>query len=181
MSKVGHTKGYIQVLVAAPDSLLGTSAMVKITSVGRWSVFGQVIEILNHNTASSKKTPHHDESSLCNNSSGTCTCSEKMESCACGNDICCSQSTLKENGVSKDTVLPQNHKRQSLIGWILQKQKHFREKKGESEVTSQSIEKQGTREIKREWDFVDKALLGGIFISLVPIIALITARVIGSW
>ena len=31
-------------LVIAPDSLLGTSANVKITSVGRWSVFGYVIE-----------------------------------------------------------------------------------------------------------------------------------------
>uniref|UniRef100_A0ACD5UAC8 Uncharacterized protein n=1 Tax=Avena sativa TaxID=4498 RepID=A0ACD5UAC8_AVESA len=41
---VGHTKGYIQVLVIAPDSMLGTSADAKITSVGRWSVFGEVIE-----------------------------------------------------------------------------------------------------------------------------------------
>ncbi|KAI9084694.1 hypothetical protein K1719_033338 [Acacia pycnantha] len=174
---VGHTKGYIQVLVAAPDSSLGTSAMVKITSIGRWSVFGEVIETLNRtndNTASNKKTSHHDESSLCNNSSETGTCFEKMESCACGNDICCSQSMFKKNDVSRDTMLPQNHKRQSLIGWILQKQKHLRGKRVESELASQSIE-------KREWDFVDKALLGGIFISLLPIIALVVARVIWSW
>ncbi|KAL0927062.1 hypothetical protein M5K25_001217 [Dendrobium thyrsiflorum] len=41
---VGHTKGYVQVLVIAPDNILGTSTEVKITSVGRWSVFGEVIE-----------------------------------------------------------------------------------------------------------------------------------------
>ncbi|CAN6487070.1 unnamed protein product [Victoria cruziana] len=40
---VGHTKGYVQVLVIAPDSMLGTSVDVKITSVGRWSVFGDII------------------------------------------------------------------------------------------------------------------------------------------
>nr|XP_029118397.1 threonylcarbamoyladenosine tRNA methylthiotransferase isoform X2 [Elaeis guineensis] len=41
---VGHTKGYIQVLIIAPEGMLGTSTDVKITSVGRWSVFGEVIE-----------------------------------------------------------------------------------------------------------------------------------------
>ncbi|KAK1551662.1 hypothetical protein Q3G72_002233 [Acer saccharum] len=35
---VGHTKGYIQVLVIAKEDMLGASALVKITSVGRWSV-----------------------------------------------------------------------------------------------------------------------------------------------
>ncbi|XP_054813015.1 uncharacterized protein LOC129313715 isoform X2 [Prosopis cineraria] len=181
---VGHTKGYIQVLVDAPDSLLGTSAMVKITSVGRWSVFGQVIETLNHtsdNAASSKKMSQRDEASLCNNSSEAGTCLEKMESCACGNDVCCSQNSFKESDVSQDTILPQNHKRQNLIGWILQKQKHLRGRRVESELSSESIEKQETRVITREWNFLDKALLGGIFISLLPIIALVLARVIWSW
>ncbi|CAA6660450.1 unnamed protein product [Spirodela intermedia] len=41
---VGHTKGYIQVLVIAPERMLGTSADVKIISVGRWSVFGEILE-----------------------------------------------------------------------------------------------------------------------------------------
>lgn len=31
-------------LIIAPESMLGTSTDVKITSVGRWSVFGEVIE-----------------------------------------------------------------------------------------------------------------------------------------
>ncbi|KAG1331107.1 putative threonylcarbamoyladenosine tRNA methylthiotransferase [Cocos nucifera] len=42
--QVGHTKGYIQVLIIARESMLGTSTDVKITSVGRWSVFGEVIQ-----------------------------------------------------------------------------------------------------------------------------------------
>lgn len=40
---VGHTKSYVQVLVMAPDSMLGTSVDVKVASVGRWSVFGNII------------------------------------------------------------------------------------------------------------------------------------------
>ncbi|KAF7836442.1 threonylcarbamoyladenosine tRNA methylthiotransferase [Senna tora] len=139
---VGHTKGYIQVLVAAPDSMLGTSAMVKITSVGRWSVFGQVIETLNHisdNRASSKKTPNHDMSSLCNNASNTGKCFDEPDSCACGNNSCCNQSTLEKSDVSRDTRLSQNSR--NFIGWILRKRKHLH-KRTESELTSRSIEKQ---------------------------------------
>lgn len=56
---MGHTKGYIQVLVVGPESMLGTSAIVKITSVGRWSVFGEVIEILNRGSASSESQGTH--------------------------------------------------------------------------------------------------------------------------
>ncbi|KMZ62883.1 hypothetical protein ZOSMA_43G00650 [Zostera marina] len=40
---VGHTKGYMQVLVIASEILLGTRTTVKITSVGRWSVFGKLM------------------------------------------------------------------------------------------------------------------------------------------
>ena len=43
LSQVAHTKGYIQVLVVAPESMLGTSTDVKITSVGRWPIFGEVM------------------------------------------------------------------------------------------------------------------------------------------
>ncbi|XP_078434444.1 methylthiotransferase [Wolffia australiana] len=41
---VGHTKGYVQVLVIAPANKLGTSAEARIVSVGRWSVFGEILE-----------------------------------------------------------------------------------------------------------------------------------------
>ncbi|KAJ6757888.1 RADICAL SAM PROTEINS [Salix koriyanagi] len=51
---VGHTKAYVQVLIVAQESMLGTSAIVKITSVGRWSVFGEVIETVNQTNHKSK-------------------------------------------------------------------------------------------------------------------------------
>ncbi|XWS23394.1 hypothetical protein CRYUN_Cryun28dG0010300 [Craigia yunnanensis] len=66
LSKVGHTKGYVQVLIIAPESILGTSAMVKITSVGRWSVFGEVIETLSQ--VNVKMAP---ECSPCSNQNDT--------------------------------------------------------------------------------------------------------------
>lgn len=184
MSKVGHTKGYIQVLVAAPDSFLGTSAMVKIISVGRWSVFGEVIETLNHisdDKASSKKMPDEVASSLCNNSPRTDKCSEEAESCSCGYSSCCSQSTTnKSSVVSGDATLPQNQYSGNFIGWILRKRKHLH-KRAESEHALGSIEKQeGNHGSMREWSFVDKALLGGIFISLTIIVVAValTFRVI---
>lgn len=41
-----EVKGYIQVLVVGPDTILGTSGIMVITSVGRWSAFGEVIETI---------------------------------------------------------------------------------------------------------------------------------------
>ncbi|KAG8082051.1 hypothetical protein GUJ93_ZPchr0014g47254 [Zizania palustris] len=87
---VGHTKGYIQVLVIAPDSMLGTSADVKITSVGRWSVFGEVIEgsIVakethkeNHTDLQEEYRPSQVEEATCcaADSCGVCACSDAAQ------------------------------------------------------------------------------------------------------
>lgn len=171
MLKVGHTKGYIQVLVAAPDNMLGASAMVKITSVGRWSVFGEIIETLNHGSDSkalNKQVPNKDIPSLC---AKTDILSEEPESCACGNDICCDQSTLEKSDDSRSTVVPaQNQNHRNFIGWILRNRKHLH-KRVESEVAPGSDKKQESS--MKKWDFVDKALLGGISISILTIIALL--------
>ncbi|GJN27590.1 hypothetical protein PR202_gb15622 [Eleusine coracana subsp. coracana] len=89
---VGHTKGYIQVLVIAPDSMLGASADVKITSVGRWSVFGEVIEGSVAVKEASKKTNTElqnecrgnkvEEASCCaTDSCGSCACSDGTQHC----------------------------------------------------------------------------------------------------
>ncbi|GJN02903.1 hypothetical protein PR202_ga20294 [Eleusine coracana subsp. coracana] len=89
---VGHTKGYIQVLVIAPDSMLGASADVKITSVGRWSVFGKVIEGSVAVKEASKKTNTElqnegrgnkvEEASCCaTDSCGSCACSDGTQHC----------------------------------------------------------------------------------------------------
>ncbi|KAL2893535.1 Threonylcarbamoyladenosine tRNA methylthiotransferase [Bienertia sinuspersici] len=58
---VGHTKGYIQVLVNALENHLGASATIRITSVGRWSVFGEVIEVLS--CSAQERTLNKNESS----------------------------------------------------------------------------------------------------------------------
>ncbi|XP_045827633.1 threonylcarbamoyladenosine tRNA methylthiotransferase isoform X2 [Trifolium pratense] len=172
---VGHTKGYIQVLVIAPDNMLGSSALAKITSVGRWSVFGEIIETINHasdNKALNKQVPNQHMSSLCCNQTNTCVTSEVPESCACGNvDSCCSQSTLETADNSRDTVvLPQKQNSKNLFGWILRKRKNLH-KRVESELASGSDIKQ--EKSMKKWDFVDKALLGGISISILTIIALL--------
>lgn len=43
---VGHTKNYVQVLIAGGQELLGCSAMIKVTKVTRWSVFGEVQSVV---------------------------------------------------------------------------------------------------------------------------------------
>ncbi|XP_061362854.1 uncharacterized protein LOC133306538 isoform X2 [Gastrolobium bilobum] len=179
---VGHTKGYIQVLVIAPDYMLGTSAMVKITSSGRWSVFGEVIKTVNHvsdNKASNKQVPNQDMPSVCYNPSKPGGFSEEPESCACGNDSCCGLSTLEKSDSSRGTAMAQNQNSRNFIGWILRKRKHLR-KRVESELASGSIKKQEAS--VRKWDFVDKALLGGISISILTIITLAVALMFsGIW
>uniref|UniRef100_A0A0A9EX89 Threonylcarbamoyladenosine tRNA methylthiotransferase n=1 Tax=Arundo donax TaxID=35708 RepID=A0A0A9EX89_ARUDO len=90
---VGHTKGYIQVLVIAPDSMLGTSADVKITSVGRWSVFGEVIEgsvVVKEAPQQTRSEPQKEcrqnqveEPSCCaTDSCGACACSDSAQRCS---------------------------------------------------------------------------------------------------
>ncbi|XP_057457063.1 uncharacterized protein LOC130748004 [Lotus japonicus] len=168
---VGHTKGYIQVLVIAPDYMLGTSAMVKITSVGRWSVFGEVIEMVNHvsdDKVVNKQDPNQDM--------------QEPESCACGNDIdsCCGQSNLDKNDQSRGPAEPQSQNSRNFIGWILRKRKHLH-KGVESELASGSVQNQEGS--MKKLDFVDKALLSGISISIFMIIAIVAAltfRVIWS-
>uniref|UniRef100_K3Y5Z0 Threonylcarbamoyladenosine tRNA methylthiotransferase n=1 Tax=Setaria italica TaxID=4555 RepID=K3Y5Z0_SETIT len=89
---VGHTKGYIQVLVIAPDSMLGTSAVVRITSVGRWSVFGEVIEgsvVVGEAPKQISIVPQKEhrqnqveEADCCGaDSCGTCACSDVVQNC----------------------------------------------------------------------------------------------------
>ncbi|XP_062225679.1 uncharacterized protein LOC133924248 [Phragmites australis] len=88
---VGHTKGYIQVLVIAPDSMLGTSADVKITSVGRWSVFGEVregsvvVKAPQQISAEPQKECGQnqvEEASCCaTNTCGACACSDAVQHC----------------------------------------------------------------------------------------------------
>ncbi|KAL0351325.1 UNVERIFIED_CONTAM: Threonylcarbamoyladenosine tRNA methylthiotransferase [Sesamum calycinum] len=164
---VGHTKGYIQVLVVGPETMLGTSAMVKITSVGRWSVFGEVIEILTENVISHQ---NRVDKISCSNLNETC-CSKESETCACGLTSGCEQTEKNDFSVSKDDQKPGDYRSQNIIGWLLRKRKNNSHRKIENEMVSEMEEKQRTSSKVHEWAVVDKALLVGIFVSLLTIIA----------
>ncbi|KAH6836010.1 Methylthiotransferase [Perilla frutescens var. hirtella] len=165
---VGHTKGYIQVLVVGPERLLGTSAMVKITSVGRWSVFGEVLEILTENVTSRGK--RDDKISTCSDLNETC-CSKESETCACGLTSSCGQTDVKTVSFAPVDKDQRDVRSQDLIGWLLRKRKNSSRRNNESEVL-ESDEKGGTRERVQEWVLIDRALLFGILLSFFTIISI---------
>ncbi|KAL0326370.1 UNVERIFIED_CONTAM: hypothetical protein Sradi_5206300 [Sesamum radiatum] len=147
--------------------MLGTSAMVKITSVGRWSVFGEVIEILTENVISHQ---NRVDKISCSNLNETC-CSKESETCACGLTSGCEQTEKNDFSVSKDDQKPGDYRSQNIIGWFLRKRKNNSHRKIENEMVSEMEEKQRTSSKVHEWAVVDKALLVGIFVSLLTIIA----------
>ncbi|KAL6961976.1 tRNA (N(6)-L-threonylcarbamoyladenosine(37)-C(2))-methylthiotransferase [Sarracenia purpurea var. burkii] len=174
---VGHTKGYVQVLVIGPQTMLGTSAVVKITSVGRWSVFGEVIETLdqtNGNMASIK------EGKFITNKCTPCSNPEE-ETCSCSREP---QDTSEESTVSrprKETWSEERHDR-GLIRWLLRKRKNHPQKRRGNGIVS---EPKGNQELARgrkmgEWTFVDRALVGGILVSLLTVVVLV-AGISGFW
>ncbi|KAG6425183.1 hypothetical protein SASPL_115609 [Salvia splendens] len=139
---VGHTKGYIQVLVAGSASMLGTSAMVKITSVGRWSVFGEVLEILTTNVTT--RVNQNKEILTCSNLNETC-CSKESETCACGLTSSCEHT----DDVKTIPFTPNG--------------------KEPDEVRSQDLPR--SKDGVHEWVLVDKALLCGILSSFFTIVS----------
>ncbi|KAL0664863.1 hypothetical protein Bca4012_101701 [Brassica carinata] len=125
---VGHTKGYIQVLVSGPESMLGTSAIARITSVGRWSVFGEVIETL---ASTNVVTQVREETKpACTSDVSTC------ETCACFAESCCGEGKSGEACNISGDITGQDHKT------------------GEKSMTKEE-EKQ---EVVSHWGLVDKAL-----------------------
>ncbi|KAK8677495.1 hypothetical protein V6N13_143029 [Hibiscus sabdariffa] len=170
---VGHTKGYVQVLVIAPESNLGTSAMVKITSMGRWSVFGEVIETLTQvNMKTAPETVANQEKlSPCSNQYESCACSKDPEPCSCGPDICGGQIELEEYAVSKNDNLMENRGRKYPIHWLLRKRRNHEHKKVENDIALGVKNKQDWA--MGGWGMVDSALLVGIFFSILMIVAVI--------
>ncbi|KAJ4842050.1 hypothetical protein Tsubulata_037966 [Turnera subulata] len=186
---VGHTKSYVQVLIVAPESMLGTSAMARITSVGRWSVFGEVIEVLtqrNEQTAPTKIVSKEEKSSSCVDQCADCSCSKEPESCACGPESC-GDNTLEERAkprndhnafqepaISQSGMSADDQNRISMIGWLLRKRKNQVHKKAGNEIASGSKKKQGwARGTLAEWGAVDRVLLGGMLVSFLTIVALL--------
>ncbi|KAM1621528.1 hypothetical protein ACFX1X_020274 [Malus domestica] len=174
---VGHTKGYVQVLVAAPESMLGTSAITKITSVGRWSVFGEVIETIPHindKTASTNETRSQEKCFPGANNCETCACSTEPETCACGPGSCGGQATPGECAVTKNAVPLEDRNNRNLLGWLLRKRKNQVEKRVENEIGLGSQKKQEQAQGRLgEWGVVDRALLGGMLVSFLTIVTLL--------
>ncbi|XP_021895968.1 threonylcarbamoyladenosine tRNA methylthiotransferase isoform X1 [Carica papaya] len=168
---VGHTKGYVQVLVIAPEGLLGTSAIVKITSVGRWSVFGEVIEIVNqpnNKTATNWRVSSEHKCSSLSDPYKPCSCSGLSESCACGPESCRGQ----QSNFSKRELLEDQSKR-NLAGWFLRKRNNLVRKKIQSEKASGVKKQEQSRGSTGEWDFIDRVLLGGMLVSSFTVIILL--------
>ncbi|KAL9273903.1 Threonylcarbamoyladenosine tRNA methylthiotransferase-like protein [Drosera capensis] len=169
---VGHTKGYIQVLVAAPESLLGTSAVVRITSFGRWSVFGEVIEILKEEGA---VLASHVDKESCSPSAcvnDTCGCSKEAESCNFRGE----SNTDADEAILMKTSNQRERRSSDMVGWLLRKRKVLGHKF--TEISAPFISK-GTKEQAQArekfsgWDYLDKALLGVMFLSLIIIVLLV--------
>ncbi|GAB2291172.1 hypothetical protein Dimus_025431 [Dionaea muscipula] len=169
---VGHTKGYIQVLVAASESLLGYSADVEITSVGRWSVFGEVIEVLNVKsedvtTSGNNMSPVRCYPSAADDQSNVlCACSKEPDSsCSCSLENSCNSeaaiiSLNDEHGNG-------SHKNQAG-GWLLRRRKNPSHKcctEKEAQVKA--------RESFSRWGFVDKALVAVMILSILIIVAVL--------
>ncbi|KAL5558273.1 hypothetical protein UlMin_034484 [Ulmus minor] len=165
---VGHTKGYVQVLVVAPESMLGTSAIVRITSVGRWSVFGEVIETIceeNKKPSSSMEMSAHDKCSPC---SDPCESSRGQETCACGEESC-TRTTTDESANSQE-----GRNKRNVIGWLLRKRKNHAQRKADDENATGFKQKQELDSGSwGSWSFVDRVLLGGMVVSFLTIVALL--------
>lgn len=174
---VGHTKGYVQVLVVGPESMLGSSAIVKITSIGRWSVFGEVIQTLicgKTHSSQIQATGNKEICSPCSNTDEACGCSGKPE--PCGSEASCTiQKTREESIVSapENDLGAKDQNNRNLVGWLLRKRRNPSQKSSENEIV---LESKGKGELALgnmpDWGAVDTALVGGVLLSLLTIIAL---------
>lgn len=160
---VGHTKGYIQVLVTASDSesLLGSSAIVRITSVGRWSVFGEVIEVLE--STSNETAPKEETRAIQESCSSSCACSGDGEpnSSSCGPCGVVSSDNINDKAETETF--------QKYGSWLMRRRKNQQGNCFESAKKEEQITKEGTN----KKSLVDKALFVGVFLSFFTIIGLL--------
>ncbi|XP_077247576.1 methylthiotransferase [Tasmannia lanceolata] len=184
---VGHTKGYVQVLVIAPESMLGTSTDVKITSVGRWSVFGEVIDTPNQmkeDITLPKSIPNK-----CSPYSDTCekfSCSREPEPCSCELQTCGQHEANVGNHEAPD--VPAASGTTLIMDSIRVKDQNGRKligslgslllRKGKSHGTQREMEhafesKQKQAKARSEFSVVDWILLGGMLCSFLMIVTLL--------
>ncbi|CAM6129782.1 unnamed protein product [Calypogeia fissa] len=103
---VGHTKSYVQVLLAASGVLLGRNCEVKITSAGRWSVMGEPLrpssnvplnqdgqlEYWTKPLSTARRTDSEASRGVCSKGSDPCACDGPFEkeshACSCEAQVC---------------------------------------------------------------------------------------------
>ncbi|KAL4183326.1 hypothetical protein AMTRI_Chr11g97630 [Amborella trichopoda] len=171
---VGHTKGYIQVLVVAPKSMLGTSTYVKITSVGRWSVFGDVIEIPDDNICGGGDVLMGDSAIFGLSKDGSCSI-EETECYACDCEERCNdmdthkvstnitnQEDRRINGGSSNYYSSMKHG-VSLRWLISRKQKNWLGSK-DGRTSGAGEKEEVSRELAR-FSYIDWALMGVMVLS----------------
>lgn len=162
---MGHTKGYVQVLVVSPNCTLGTSAMVKITSVGRWSVFGEIVKFLNQdiNMVSSKKEKSiKEKSSPCCKDGKTCSCAKEPQSCGCAS----------ENSSSRSATWQEDGSHQNTIRWLWRRKSHAEKRVAKGAAFGSKVNQDRAGGRVRDWGLVDGVLLGGMLVSCLTILAL---------
>lgn len=166
----------MQVLVVGPGSMLGTSAIIRITSVGRWSVFGEVIETLNSTKDNVESKERSDRSENCcslSNLEESCACAGELDACACGHESCGGLNLTEENGgsLSKSGSWADDRSNLNVFGWLLRKRKNHQTTKLEDD-SLQHIARQESAAGAHMWTAVDRLLLGGICASFLTILAL---------
>lgn len=137
--------------------MLGTSAMARITSVGRWSVFGDVIETLS--SANVEKHAREEKKPPCSSDSITC------ENCTCSAESCGEDKSGEACNISGNISI-QDQSMRGFLGWFMRKRNYKTEVKPKNEEE----EKQ---ELATHWGLIDKALVCGAFISSLTIVVLL--------
>eukprot|EP00268_Persea_americana_P002932 TRINITY_DN10883_c0_g1_i1.p2 TRINITY_DN10883_c0_g1~~TRINITY_DN10883_c0_g1_i1.p2 ORF type:complete len:312 (+),score=65.97 TRINITY_DN10883_c0_g1_i1:1315-2250(+) len=187
---VGHTKGYVQVLVVAPESMLGTSTYVKITSVGRWSVFGEVIETPPHLKEDiSQGLLIFKEAKSLSDLNSKCACSRELETCASDLKSCVGQTSCSccpevlgvSETVQSDATMGNTRTRDrdngkffgSLLSLLLRKGKIHGADQEETMHIIESKEKGGKATGGVKFTIVDWGLLGGMLVSFLTIVAVL--------
>ncbi|WOL12916.1 threonylcarbamoyladenosine tRNA methylthiotransferase [Canna indica] len=174
---VGHTKGYIQVLVVAPDSMLGTSVDVKITSVGRWSVFGEAIE----SPSLGEKVSHVGSpiagSPSCSDSCNNCDCLKDPEPCQCLIDNSCGQQINNSSHEDPISVMDGNHSGRNFITSIQSLLVRKRRSRGPEKTCEGNslklINHQETSGTSSKLVVMDWILIGGIVVSFFTSVVLL--------
>lgn len=168
----------MQVLVVGPGSMLGTAAIIRITSVGRWSVFGEVIETLNLRKDNAESKEKCDGSEKCcapSNLEDSCACAGELDACACGNESSGGQNLREKKGgsLSKNDSWADDPSNINVFDWLLRKRKNHQTKKIEDDMSGQHIMRQENASGNAHmWTAVDRLLLGGMCASFLTILAL---------